>query len=84
MIYTDVTVTASQILGSSFDFDFECRKMKFTENEFPDILCLYGTPNIPVAENLNLISVIDEFMALNFSAILNVPNADFKYLRAPT
>ena len=89
MIYIDASITASQIsLGYFSDFEFVCCKLHLAKNEILGIVCVYRPPNITDTGDFNLISIINKFMALNFSYNIilgdfNMPNVDFKYLKAP-
>ena len=91
MIYTESGVTTSRISlesSSSPDFEFACCKLQLSTNVFLGILCIYRPPNITNSGDLELLRVIDDFMALNLSYNIilgdfNMPNADFKSLRAP-
>lgn len=91
MIYT-AGVNISRISlgsGSSPDFEFACCKLQLATNAFLGILCIYRPPNITNSGDLELISVVEEFLTLklSYNVILgdfNMPNADFNSLRAPT
>lgn len=89
MIYIDERITSTQIsLGNFPDFEVTCCKVVLSTNVFLGILCIYRPPNTTSPGDLQLIEVIDSFMALNFTynVILgdfNMPDVKFKSHTAP-